>query len=154
MNGFFKLITPFIDPHTREKLKFNEDMRQYVPAEQLWSTFKGDLEFEYDHSVYWPALTKLCSERRQARLQRWIAGGKQIGESEDYLAGHTPVGVAGPAGAEATKAVESTDAANAIAEVTAAVADVKLEEPKKENATEVKPETAAEPAVETKAESK
>ncbi|KAI9788427.1 MAG: hypothetical protein M1833_003008, partial [Piccolia ochrophora] len=25
INGFFKLITPFIDPMTREKLKFNED---------------------------------------------------------------------------------------------------------------------------------
>jgi len=45
VHGFFKLITPFIDPHTREKLKFNEDMRQYVPAEQLWTTFKGDLDF-------------------------------------------------------------------------------------------------------------
>ncbi|KAK0751937.1 CRAL-TRIO domain-containing protein [Schizothecium vesticola] len=154
VNGFFKLITPFIDPHTREKLKFNEDMRQYVPAEHLWSTFKGDLDFEYDHSVYWPALTKLCSERRQARLQRWIAGGKQIGESEDYLTGHAPIGVAGPAGADATKAVESTNAASAVAAVTAAVSEVKLEEPKKENAAEVKPETAAEPVVETKVEAK
>lgn len=152
MNGFFKLITPFIDPHTREKLKFNEDMRQYVPAEQLWDTFKGDLEFEYDHSVYWPALTKLCSERREARLQRWIAGGKQIGESEDYLAGHAPVGVAAPAGAEDAKAVESTDVAAATAAV--AALEVKSEEVKKENAAEVKPETTAEPVVETKAEAK
>ncbi|KAK0719633.1 hypothetical protein B0H67DRAFT_484476 [Lasiosphaeris hirsuta] len=88
VHGFFKIITPFIDPHTREKLKFNEDMTQYVPSEQLWTTFKGNLEFEYDHSVYWPALMKLCTERREARKQRWIAGGKHIGESEDYLSGH------------------------------------------------------------------
>src|SRR4051812_45414711 len=71
-------------------------MKQYVPAEQLWTTFKGDLDFEYDHSVYWPALLKLTTERREARKARWEAGGKHIGESEDYLSGHAPAGVAGP----------------------------------------------------------
>lgn len=97
VTGFFRLITPFIDPHTREKLKFNEDMAQYVPAEQMWAEFSsGKLEFEYDHSVYWPALTKLCAERREVRQQRWVAGGQQLGESEDYLAGTTEAGVAGP----------------------------------------------------------
>jgi hypothetical protein len=97
VTGFFKLITPFIDPNTREKLKFNEDMAQYVPAEQMWSEFSsGKLEFDYDHSVYWPALQKLCGERREARRQRWVAGGQQLGESEDYLAGVVEVGVAGP----------------------------------------------------------
>ncbi|KAK3308502.1 CRAL-TRIO domain-containing protein [Chaetomium strumarium] len=97
VTGFFKLITPFIDPMTREKLKFNEDMAQYVPPEQMWNEFSsGNLEFEYDHSVYWPALQKLCGERREARWERWLAGGKQLGESEDYLAGATETGVAGP----------------------------------------------------------
>jgi len=93
--GFFKLITPFIDPLTREKLKFNEDMRQYVPEEQLWTEFNGTLNFEYDHSVYWPALQKLSNERREEQRLRWVAGGKLIGETEDYLCGHSPVGVAG-----------------------------------------------------------
>lgn len=91
--GFFKLITPFIDPHTREKLKFNEDMNQYVPSEQLWTEFHGTLEFDYEHEVYWPALTKLAAERRAERLARWEAGGKQIGELEDYLAGKLSEGV-------------------------------------------------------------
>jgi len=95
VNGFFKLITPFIDPHTRDKLKFNEDMTQYVPREQLWTEFHGSLEFEYDHARYWPALIRLCSERHEARRRRWIDGGSQIGELEDYLAGQLPVGVSG-----------------------------------------------------------
>ncbi|KAI1115770.1 cral trio domain-containing protein [Nemania sp. NC0429] len=87
--GFFKLITPFIDPLTREKLKFNEDMTQYVDAEQLVTDFKGGkLPFEYDHPVYWSALNQLSSQRRAERLQRWKAGGELIGESEDYLKGH------------------------------------------------------------------
>ncbi|KAK3358939.1 CRAL-TRIO domain-containing protein [Lasiosphaeria hispida] len=107
VHGFFKIITPFIDPHTREKLKFNEDMTQYVPSEQLWTTFKGALEFEYDHSIYWPALMKQCTEKREARKQRWIAGGKHIGESEDYLSGHAATGVATSKPTEAVQAAEA-----------------------------------------------
>ncbi|KAF5027394.1 hypothetical protein F66182_471 [Fusarium sp. NRRL 66182] len=94
--GFFKIITPFIDPVTREKLKFNEDMKQYVPPEQLWSLdWGGDLDFEYDHATYWPALTELCRQKRENKLRRWEAAGKQIGESEDYLAGGTDVSASG-----------------------------------------------------------
>ncbi|KAI6090945.1 CRAL/TRIO domain-containing protein [Hypoxylon rubiginosum] len=97
VSGFFKLITPFIDPLTREKLKFNEDMTQYVPKEHLWSEYTGgQLQFEYDHDVYWPALQTLCAQRRAEQVQRWEVGGKQIGEKEDYLKGHDASGVAPP----------------------------------------------------------
>ncbi|KKA30454.1 hypothetical protein TD95_000646 [Thielaviopsis punctulata] len=86
--GFFKLITPFIDPRTVTKLKFNEVMNQYVPADQLWTEFDGGkLNFEYDHAEYWPALWAQTQARRAARTQRWIAGGKHIGEHESYLLG-------------------------------------------------------------------
>ncbi|KAI1259332.1 CRAL-TRIO domain-containing protein [Xylariaceae sp. FL1019] len=96
--GFFKLITPFIDPVTKEKIKFNEDMTRYVPREQLLSEYPGgEVKFDYDHSVYWPALQKLCGERRAARFERWEAGGKQVGELEDYLKGHAAQGVTPPA---------------------------------------------------------
>jgi CRAL/TRIO domain len=87
VNGFFKLITPFIDPLTRQKLKFNDDMRQHVPPQQLWNEFHGDMEFEYDHSVYWPALLKLAGERYEERHERWVKAGKHYGESEMYLRG-------------------------------------------------------------------
>ncbi|CAK7234743.1 Phosphatidylinositol transfer protein (PITP) [Sporothrix curviconia] len=114
--GFFKLITPFIDPHTREKLKFNEDMNQYVPSEQLWTEFLGKLEFDYDHDVYWPALTKMAAERRAERVARWEAGGKQIGELEDYLFGKVEQGIAqaaepaaAPAAAPAEAVLEAAD---------------------------------------------
>jgi len=96
--GFFKLITPFIDPLTRQKLKFNEDMRQYVPEQELWTEFGGKLNFEYDHETYWPALRKLCEEKRTFRKKRWVAGGSHIGEHEDYLAGGKETGVAGTLG--------------------------------------------------------
>ena len=64
-----------------------------MPKEQLATEFSdGDLAFDYDHSVYWPALLKLCDERRAARLQRWEEGGKLIGEHEEYLTGGKATG--------------------------------------------------------------
>ena len=87
VNGFFKLITPFIDPLTKEKLKFGGDMRPHVPPEQLWNEFHGDLDFEYDHATYWPALLKICEDRRAQKYERWVKAGKVIGESEFYLKG-------------------------------------------------------------------
>lgn len=83
--GFFKLITPFIDPLTRTKLKFNEDLREHVPASQLMKSMGGDVEFRYDHSIYWPALNQLADQRRTAYRERWIQGGKRVGEFENYL---------------------------------------------------------------------
>lgn len=47
----------------------------------------GEVDFEYDHSVYWPALAKLAEERRAARTERWEKAGKLVGESEIYLWG-------------------------------------------------------------------
>lgn len=58
-----------------------------MPPQQLMADVGGDVKFEYRHSDYWPALTKLAERRREAYRQRWIAGGKKIGESEFYLRG-------------------------------------------------------------------
>ncbi|KAF2148183.1 CRAL/TRIO domain-containing protein [Myriangium duriaei CBS 260.36] len=87
VSTFFKLISPFIDPVTREKMKFQPTNKDYIPKEQLWNEYGGDLEFEYDHKVYWPALDEECRRRKQAYRERWQAGGKKIGEYEEYLRG-------------------------------------------------------------------
>lgn len=68
-------------------MKFNEDLRKYVPAQQLWKESGGDLDFTYDHATYWPALNAECDKRRAAYKQRWIEAGKKIGEYEEYLRG-------------------------------------------------------------------
>jgi hypothetical protein len=62
-------------------------MRNHVPPSQLWNEFQGDLEFDYDHDTYWPALMQLCEERREEQVARWEQGGKQFGESEAYIKG-------------------------------------------------------------------
>ncbi|KAL3460345.1 CRAL-TRIO domain-containing protein [Aspergillus heterothallicus] len=83
--GFFKIITPFLDPVTREKLKFNEDLKKHVPPNQLLNSVGGEVDFEYDHSAYWPSLNKLAEIKRTEYRERWIKGGKRIGEYENYL---------------------------------------------------------------------
>ena len=57
----------------------------------------GEVDFKYDHSVYWPALEKLSTERRQQRKERWEKGGKLIGESEIYLWGGDEGSISGDA---------------------------------------------------------
>lgn len=131
--GFFKIITPFIDPVTREKLKFNEDMKAYVPPEQLWSAdWGGDMDFEYEHDVYWPALNELCRERREEKKRRWEAGGKEVGELEEYLAGGTDESVKGikyEAGKEGEKGEKGE---NEVSSVEEKLAETKLEDANEE----------------------
>lgn len=136
--GFFKLITPFIDPITREKIKYNEDMSQYVPKDQLWKEFGGDADFEYDHATYWPALTKQCEERRAERKEKWELGGKHIGEFEDYLAGGIPQGCGLPTAAPVDESAQDGIDAASLAEK---LKELKVDEPPTVVAEEAKGET-------------
>ena len=56
LSFFFKGITPFLDPVTREKMRFNPDLFELVPREQLDADFGGDYEYEFDHEAYWNQL--------------------------------------------------------------------------------------------------
>ena len=86
--GFFKLVTPFIDPMTKEKLKFEgKDLKGLVPGGQLLEKFGGEVLFEYRHGVYWPALCEEAERRREGMRRRWEEGGEKVGESEVFLRG-------------------------------------------------------------------
>ncbi|KAI4214223.1 MAG: hypothetical protein LQ351_003308 [Letrouitia transgressa] len=84
---FLKLINPFIDPNTKEKIKYDQDLRQLVPPSQLMTSHDGDIHFEYEHSVYWPALNELAAKKRLEMVERWERRGKKVGESELFLRG-------------------------------------------------------------------
>jgi hypothetical protein len=59
LNAFFKLITPFVDPVTRNKMKFNPQIIQdgiFSPDMVMTRWWGGDCSFEYDHDKYFPAL--------------------------------------------------------------------------------------------------
>lgn len=57
--------------------------------------YGGEVDFVYDHQIYWPALLKFASSRREEYVARWVRGGKKIGESEMYLRGGEEKGVGG-----------------------------------------------------------
>lgn len=60
INAFFSGISPFMDPITRDKIRFNPRLLDLVPAAHLDSEFGGDYNFTYDYSVYWKTITEFC----------------------------------------------------------------------------------------------
>ncbi|GAA5961025.1 hypothetical protein JCM3765_006506 [Sporobolomyces pararoseus] len=88
---FYKLVSPFVDPVTKEKIRFLEgkaDATSLIPPAQLQKIFGGEINFEYDHETYFPALTKLCMERKQENLKRWKQfGGGKCGIDEAVIKG-------------------------------------------------------------------
>ncbi|KAJ7593268.1 CRAL-TRIO domain-containing protein [Mycena floridula] len=86
---FFKLISPFIDPVTRLKLKFNPEIVKegIFAADNLMKEFGGEIDFSYDHDKYWTALVSMTEERTHQYLERWRSLGGRVGLKEyDYKA--------------------------------------------------------------------
>lgn len=79
---FLKIIHPFIDPLTREKLVYQEPFPNYVPKEQLDAEFGGAVEFEYEHDKYWQKMCEMALAKRARYLERFRALGATIGLSE------------------------------------------------------------------------
>ena len=84
VNTFFKLITPFIDPLTRPKLRFNPNCLSegFFSPDQLLSEWGGSAHFEYDHAHYWDALVRMCAERRELLWEKWRERGAKVGVQE------------------------------------------------------------------------
>ncbi|KAI0066633.1 CRAL/TRIO domain-containing protein [Artomyces pyxidatus] len=60
LSFFYRGISPFLDPVTRDKMRFNPDLFELIPKEQLDADFGGDYEFEFDHEEYWQTLIDVC----------------------------------------------------------------------------------------------
>lgn len=112
-------------------------MTQFVPAEQLWTEYQaqGKLDFDYDHSEYWPALTKLCDQKRKERKERWIAGGKLVGESEIYLWGGAESSISASAAPATDTAVSEGSEKAEITPEQLKMENLKIEEKEVEAAT-------------------
>jgi len=97
------MLTPFIDPVTRGKLKFNPDCIKegYFEADMLVEeNWGGAKTLDYVHEEYWPGLLKLTGEKREKHKERWSKLGGRIGVKEwDYKA-ETPVEEVGEKGEE------------------------------------------------------
>lgn len=87
---FLKIIHPFIDPLTRQKLVYDEPFQNYVPLEQLDKDFGGKLNFDYNHEKYWPEMLRISTEKKQLYMKRFEEFGAVVGLSEFDLRGTHP----------------------------------------------------------------
>ncbi|KAI0327654.1 CRAL/TRIO domain-containing protein [Cubamyces sp. BRFM 1775] len=60
LNFFYKGIAPFLDPITRDKMRFNPDLLELIPKEQLDADFGGDFEYEFEPNSYWEQIVSFC----------------------------------------------------------------------------------------------
>lgn len=60
LNFFYKGISPFLDPVTRDKMRFNPNLFELVPKEQLDADFGGEYEFDFDADSYWNQIVEHC----------------------------------------------------------------------------------------------
>jgi len=89
IHAFYKMISPLIDPVTRNKMKFNPKPVQdgLFAADELVKEggWGGERDFVYDHDRYWGSFARMCDEIREARMVRWRKLGAQVGCDEwDY----------------------------------------------------------------------
>lgn len=89
LHAFYKMISPLIDPITRNKMKFNPKPVEdgLFAADELFkdSGWGGSREFVWDHEKYWGSFVRMCDEIRAAQMARWRKLGAQVGCDEwDY----------------------------------------------------------------------
>ncbi|KAG8742616.1 hypothetical protein FRC10_001214 [Ceratobasidium sp. 414] len=53
LNFFYKGISPFLDPVTRDKMRFNPNLPELVPVSQLDKDLGGEFPFEFEPVSYW-----------------------------------------------------------------------------------------------------
>jgi hypothetical protein len=93
IRGFFRVISPLLDPVTRSKLFLPSDpaseLASFAPAEHVERSFGGNVDFgTYDaetHAGYWLGDQGVCAlaERQKERaLERWRTLGGGVGRRE------------------------------------------------------------------------
>ncbi|KAI3404386.2 PDR17 [Candida oxycetoniae] len=80
--AFFKLVGPFIDPHTRSKTIYDQPFANFVPAEQLDKEFQGLVDFQYVHDIYWPKMNEIAEYKHKVYMENFRRLGSKIGLSE------------------------------------------------------------------------
>jgi len=76
---------PFVDPVTREKVKFNPEIIKdglFAKDMVMSEWWGGDRDFEYVHEKYWKELVGMCEERTRRWRTRWEELGAKVGISE------------------------------------------------------------------------
>ena len=114
IQAFFKMISPFIDPITRNKMKFNPKPVQdgLFAADELFKDggWGGARDFVWDHEKYWGPFVRMCAEIREGHMARWRKLGGHVGCNErDYKLGEVVDISPAPAEVEAEVKTEAGD---------------------------------------------
>jgi hypothetical protein len=88
LRAFWNLITPFVDPVTRPKMKFNPSVVEdnlIAPEMLMKEWWGGDRDFAYEHDQFWPAIVSMCEKQRKQWFDAWKKLGGTVGLKEwDY----------------------------------------------------------------------
>ncbi|KAG6818774.1 hypothetical protein H0H93_001889, partial [Arthromyces matolae] len=60
LSFFYKGISPFLDPVTRDKMRFNPDLNELIPPEHLDADFGGLHHYEFEPKSYWDQIVAAC----------------------------------------------------------------------------------------------
>ncbi|XP_006453958.1 hypothetical protein AGABI2DRAFT_175691 [Agaricus bisporus var. bisporus H97] len=60
LSFFYKGISPFLDPVTRDKMRFNPDLDELIPPSQLDADFGGEYHYEFEPESYWKQIVTAC----------------------------------------------------------------------------------------------
>ncbi|TFY54908.1 hypothetical protein EVJ58_g8578 [Rhodofomes roseus] len=87
LNFFYKGISPFLDPVTRDKMRFNPDLTELIPPSQLDADFGGDYEWEFEPKSYWEQIVEHCGIAPDGtRVNKEVDPARETDEVEDKLA--------------------------------------------------------------------
>jgi len=78
LNFFYKGISPFLDPVTRDKMRFNPNLQELVPASQLDADLGGEFAYEFEPVSYWEQVISRCKINPDGTHQR-----EALGKTED-----------------------------------------------------------------------
>lgn len=100
--------------HTQIRFLEKADATSLIPPQQLQKIFGGSVNLEYNHAEYFPALTKLCMERKAANLERWRKyGGGKCGLDEAVIRGARVPGEEGSGDRDVASSEADVDARGA-----------------------------------------
>jgi hypothetical protein len=86
-------VLTFSRPPSQIRFLEKPEATSLIPPTQLQTIFGGSVNMAYDHATYFPALTKLCAERKAANLKRWEDFGEgKCGLDEAIIRGARKVG--------------------------------------------------------------
>lgn len=72
LSFFYKGISPFLDPVTRDKMRFNpSNLLELIPSEHLDADFGGEYSYEFEPASYWQQLIRRCHIAEDGSRMNW-----------------------------------------------------------------------------------